>query len=427
MAIAPTGDIYKAFSFDNTSSRNFGVYITGSAVYNAPERDVEMVTVPGRNGNLVVDNGCFENIEVTYPAGIFAETEADFAQAISDLRNFLCSRRGYCRLSDEYNPDEYRLGIYKSGLEVEPSQLKAGEFELIFDCKPQRFLTSGEDYVSVASGGTITNPTLFDSQPRFRVKGYGNIVVNGETTKIEYAPYGKVLLSNGFTSEEDVAWFDQGNLELLNSGDKIYLYKNSKIGGEIHASLPGANDKITAVTAALGGAISGATVSAKITGSYQDIISIAVTLPTCRFDYGTFEILSDTLSGSITYKYNGTSYTRSYSADIVVEYDEYSQGKQYIRLDLDDLTVESTAFSENRAPNTYKSIYASSSKLIYDNYIHLDCELGEAYTYDNGIMTPVNNIVSFPSDLPVLKPGANEITYDNTITSFVVIPRWWKV
>lgn len=416
-----------SITFGGVNSADYGIYIGGEGTFNAPVRDVEMVEVPGRNGNLIIDNGRFENIEVKYTAINQEPNLATFRTTLAAFRNALASQKGYQRLMDTFHPDEFRMATLKDGIEINPIDYNtASEFEIVFNCKPQRFLTSGEDYVSVASGGTITNPTLFDSQPRFRVRGYGNIVVNGETTKIEYAPYGKVLLSNGFTSEEGVAWFDQGNLELLNNGDKIYLYKNSKIGGEIHASLPGANDKITAVTATLGGAISGATVSAKITGSYQDIISITVTLPTCRFDYGTFETLSDTLSGSITYKYNGTSYTRSYSADVVVEYDEYG-GKQYIRLDLDDLTVESTAFSENRASNTYKSIYASSSKLIYDNYIHLDCELGEAYTYDNGIMTPVNNIVSFPSDLPVLKPGANEITYDNTITSFVVIPRWWKV
>lgn len=126
MAVNQTGAIYKAFNFDGQSSRNYGVYITGEAVYNAPERDVEMITIPGRNGAYALDNGRFENIDVTYPAGIYADTEADFAAAISDFRNYLCSRSGYCRLSDEYNPDEYRLAIYKSGLEVSPSQLSVG-------------------------------------------------------------------------------------------------------------------------------------------------------------------------------------------------------------------------------------------------------------------------------------------------------------
>lgn len=425
MAIAPTGDIYKAFSFDNTSSRNFGVYITGSAVYNAPERDVEMVTVPGRNGNLVVDNGRFENIEVTYPAGIFAETEADFAQAISDLRNFLCSRKGYCRLTDEYNPDEYRLGIYKSGLEVEPSQLKAGEFELIFDCKPQRFLTSGEDYVSVASGGTITNPTLFDSQPLLKLKGYGNILINGETTKVEYKPYGKTLLHNEFRDYSPVAFLDEGALGLLNTGDNIYLYKYSKIVTGITALFSRDQDKITAVTAQLGGTIDGATVTAKKDGPWDVIIT--VTLPTCRFDYNTFTELRDTVSGTITYTYGGTTYTRNYSAEVVVQYADNNYYGQYIRLATENVTTGSTLLAQEEKEDTCKSIYASSTKLIYADNLYLDCDLGEAYTLINGEPTSINNIVAFPSDLPVLKPGVNEITYDNTITSLDVTPRWWKV
>ncbi len=134
MAVAPTGAIYKALKFDNVSSRTYGVYITGEAVYNAPERDVEMITIPGRNGTFALDNGRFENIEVSYPAGIYADTEADFRQAISDFRNFLCSRKGYVRLQDEYNPDEYRMAVYKSGLDVTPAMLRAGEFNIVFDC-----------------------------------------------------------------------------------------------------------------------------------------------------------------------------------------------------------------------------------------------------------------------------------------------------
>lgn len=151
MAITETGAIFKALTFDGVSSRDYGVYITGEAVFNAPERDVEMITIPNRNGAFALDNGRFENITVSYPAGIFADTETDFAQAISDFRNILCSKRGYCRLEDEYNPDEYRMAIYKSGLEVSPAQLKAGEFEIIFECKPQRWLKSGDETTELAT------------------------------------------------------------------------------------------------------------------------------------------------------------------------------------------------------------------------------------------------------------------------------------
>lgn len=151
--MAVTGDIFKSLTFDGESSRDYGVYITGQAVYNAPERDVEMVTIPGRNGAFALDKGRFENIEVTYPAGVFANTDTEFAKAISDFRNMLCSRQGYCRLTDEYNPDEYRLAVYKSGLEVDPVQLKAGQFDITFECKPQRYLMSGQNKFIVGEWG----------------------------------------------------------------------------------------------------------------------------------------------------------------------------------------------------------------------------------------------------------------------------------
>ena len=146
MGINRAGEIYKALYFNGVNSKEYGVYITGEAVYNAPERDVEVITVPGRNGAFVRDNGRFENILVTYPAGIFGDKQSEFAEGISAFRNALCSAKGYCRLTDEYNPDEYREAVYKSGLEVSPVQMgRAGEFSITFECKPQRFLKSGEN------------------------------------------------------------------------------------------------------------------------------------------------------------------------------------------------------------------------------------------------------------------------------------------
>jgi phage-related protein len=139
-----------------------------------------MVTIPGRNGALAIDQGYFENIEVSYPCGCFAETQAEFASKVSAFRNAIASRYSYKGLTDEYNTDEYRLGLYKSGLDVSAvSYGRAGEFTITFDCKPQRFLTSGDTAVSLTgSSPTITNPTLFESKPLIKVTGTGILTIN---------------------------------------------------------------------------------------------------------------------------------------------------------------------------------------------------------------------------------------------------------
>lgn len=220
MAIISTGAIYKSLVFDGESSRDYGIYITGQAVYNAPERDVEMINIPGRNGSFALDKGRFQNIEVTYPAGIFADNETDFAQGISDFRNFLCSRNGYVRLTDEYNPGEYRMAVYKSGLDVSPAQLKAGEFDIVFDCKPQRFLTSGEEPITIgewhetetvsgeiasfeAEAGDAVKSLVADIEPIQSLNGYDKPWSGGNGVNKLSPSNSETKTSNGVTCVSD--------------------------------------------------------------------------------------------------------------------------------------------------------------------------------------------------------------------------------
>lgn len=136
------------FIFGGADSSTYGIYISGEGVFNAPERAVEMISIPGRNGAIALDQGRFENIEVTYPAFNYEQGMSDFSSNLAGLRSALCSKRGYQRLADTIHPDEFRLGVYRSGLEVTPVKYNtASDFNITFDCKPQRFLTSGETEV----------------------------------------------------------------------------------------------------------------------------------------------------------------------------------------------------------------------------------------------------------------------------------------
>ena len=170
--------------FDNKDLRDFGLYVSGSNVFNAPERAYNEITIPGRNGTLLGSERRLENIPMVYPAFIYR----DFNVNVAGLRSFLLSRIGYKRLMDSYHPDEFRLGYYASGLDAEmTSKLDAGKFDLTFNCKPQRFLVSGETPITFTESGTINNPTLFNAQPLIRVYGTGSITVNGVTVTISEA------------------------------------------------------------------------------------------------------------------------------------------------------------------------------------------------------------------------------------------------
>lgn len=173
------------FTFDGVSSRNFGVFISGTDVFNAAPRSIQTVAVPGRSGTLTIDNKRFENVELTYPAFIYDTFRAN----VQGLRNFLMSAAGYRRLEDTYNPEQYMMARYVSGLSVESTERrKEGRFDLTFDRMPQRFLKSGETAQTFTADGSITNSTLYDARPLIRVYGTGSLGIGTETITITTNP-----------------------------------------------------------------------------------------------------------------------------------------------------------------------------------------------------------------------------------------------
>lgn len=172
------------FTFAGKSSREFKVYISGFGTYDAPARVYSSYEVPGRNGDLIVDEKRFENIDLKYPAFIYEGLPIN----IEGLRNYLLSLTGYQRLEDTYHPDEYRLAVYKEGLEADINQRHDfGEFDLIFNCKPQRFLKSGEKVTTLTSSGSVFNPTMFESKPLLRVYGSGILGIGSQSITISNA------------------------------------------------------------------------------------------------------------------------------------------------------------------------------------------------------------------------------------------------
>lgn len=251
--------VFRSFTYDGINSLENGVYITGEAVYNAPERDIEMVAIPGRNGDLAIDQGRYNNIEVTYPAGLYGHDQPDFASKIRDFRNMLTARFTYLRLTDEYNPDEFRLALYKSGLEVNPAAYhQAGEFGITFECKPQRFLNSGEVPVDVykheyltdhnldpitdhngnpidinAMSGEVTNPTPYECKPLIIAPSSGavhmgniSIEIGGDSSKDIYIDCDSMeiytMQGEAMVSAADLVTFTPNQFPVMPPGENTF-------------------------------------------------------------------------------------------------------------------------------------------------------------------------------------------------------------
>ena len=173
------------FTFNGRTSNEFGVYISGLQSFDTPQKSIETIVVPGRNGTLTIDNNRYENIPVSFLCFIPNNFKTNYAS----LRNFLLSgSAGYLRLEDTYHPNEFRLARYVKGIEPDLSQMiQSGSFTLEFDCEPQRFLTSGETVTELTADGTISNLTRFISKPLVRVYGAGVLTIGSTQLTITTA------------------------------------------------------------------------------------------------------------------------------------------------------------------------------------------------------------------------------------------------
>jgi phage-related protein len=199
-------DYRKAFYYDGKSSKDFGLYISGNKTYNAPERNVEKVSVPGRNGDLILSDGSYKNFNYSYTS--FVAHNID--RKITDLKSFLLTRNGYCRLEDDYHPKEFKMAAFTGPIDFDIILFEAGTTELTFDCKPQRFLKLGELPISITADHDIYNPTSFSSKPLIKVIGTGSFTIDNQYT---------------ITNTENDIWIDCD----LQQAYKGNVYKNDKI------------------------------------------------------------------------------------------------------------------------------------------------------------------------------------------------------
>ncbi|MBO5570847.1 MAG: hypothetical protein J6A79_18235 [Clostridia bacterium] len=173
--------MYHRFIYNGKNSRDLGLVLSGEDVWKTAVPDLEFTSIPGHNGDLLISNNRYKNVEITYHVGV----KRGFPLKYSDLMNFLLSDPGYHRLEDSYHPEHYRMGAFAADVTPQPGALNhSGTFDLTFNCKPQMFLKQGERTVELTANGSIYNPTLFASQPLIRVYGTGEVTVGQNSFRL---------------------------------------------------------------------------------------------------------------------------------------------------------------------------------------------------------------------------------------------------
>lgn len=410
------------FIFGNIDTRDYeGIYVYFDDIDAIPSRVGEFIEIPGRNGSFYLDKGRYEDVTHTYD--IVAMT----MEAGRDLINAISSQVGYQRLEDSFNPNELYSAVFTSEVEPNvPTDREQMTFKLMFTRKPQRFLTSGETAIDVDSGDTLTNPTLFESSPLLEVEGYGTINFNRSRIYLSNAMMGNVQILDKVPPTLD--YFEISNdpdySEAKFMTDPIPVLAYANVGDDFTASV----DIQVQLTMALG-SISSCSITTQPTNMSASFsrngknvnLRIGASL---NGNVGTSSSSYDSFVFTTVWKIviGDQTYTTPQVVSVLMEYDSTtSEIAITVRI-----TYHIYQWLENDIQEKVSFVVDSTIQLL-GHPTYIDCDIGEVYKIESGEIISLNSYIDLGSKLPILPVGESEITFDNTITDFKVVPRWWKI
>jgi phage-related protein len=162
----------ETFYIDGVDARSVGIHLQNPIEFSEPVPIVNAVSIPGRNGDLINETGAFKNRTGT--ASCFAMTVGDVGRTLSAINNYLFLKLGYRRLETSDDLEHYWMARVKSGARIEQRLRTVAPFKLSFDCKPQRFLKSGEEKIVLTDRGYLNNPHGQAALPLITLYGSGS-------------------------------------------------------------------------------------------------------------------------------------------------------------------------------------------------------------------------------------------------------------
>lgn len=220
--------------FNNIPSSEVGVVVEHFPDWVYPSRDVEVYHVPGRNGDVIIDSGSYQNVVQPFEIA-FGDYDERYTPRAYAVSKWLHSATGYARLETSYEPEYYRMAYYQEENGFDNILMKAGRSTVNFICKPQKFLKSGEKPISITERTTLYNPTGYIALPTIDVYGTGaaSVTVGEIVVKISDIKNHITIdceeqnaFDGSVNRNADIS-IDYGKFPKLNPGDNIVTFTGS--------------------------------------------------------------------------------------------------------------------------------------------------------------------------------------------------------
>lgn len=375
----------------------FKVVASEASTYKKPARSVASTPVNGRNGEILTDYKSMSNVEIVYNCVI----HENFRRNYDDLTDYLHSLDGYLEIVDDADGEVYREGYYVGESEVSEVASDGGSFSLKFMCKPQRFLTSGQEEIIYSSAQSALY--LNSSFP-------AEIIPNADIVASDTGKYQRIKLNlESYVNDG----YDFLQIKVLrNVGAKVTVVIDNE-ASDYKALYCSANQAETSFDR----------LSLKTTRVSSDQNNSSYYAQYYPYWWIFIPILGgDTIKTNGKLVYRNTDYIHKELFNPTLQ-----TAKPLITISSAYLSLPNgTVLMQINGIDIVRSYGGSGSPSIMGEPLVIDTETCAIYDIYNGVYYNAASAVEFMPVIPTLKAGMNRIDYHKTL-SVSIVPRWWKI
>ena len=172
-----------SFTFNGVSSTTHGLRVTSDYVINSTGNDVETVSVPGRDGDLLISKNRLKSVTIELPCTVLSSRKLTDAE--SDISNWL-NVDGYKDLTLSWDPDFIYRSAFIETFEIASLMRQFGKVKLNFLTYPVKFYKQGRTTQTLSNGATINGLGNVNAKPIITLVGSGDctLTINGRKTKL---------------------------------------------------------------------------------------------------------------------------------------------------------------------------------------------------------------------------------------------------
>lgn len=222
------------FTYNGQNIKDLGFALKDKPSYVVPPRDISFLNVIGRDGDIVIDNGRFENISTSYDIfSIPSRVVGNDCDLIHKLIYKLTPVDGkYQKLYDDYNPGYFTRAICTKVGKISNPYKNLISCSVTFDRIPYWYSDLGQKSIifspiAVNDIYEIFNPEFYNAYPTIRIYGSNSAKISMYINDVQYAvtsidTYAEINCETGNT------YNDAGNLNNHVNFDYAPYFKPGK-------------------------------------------------------------------------------------------------------------------------------------------------------------------------------------------------------